>query len=104
MNFSSRSDLKQVIIIPIHKSGDKSDISNYRPISLLPTISNIGVTSRHYQQASMSRMDALLLNDPDIANCWLISFEAHCRVKIITEVPGHDGTSPISIFIMAIRP
>lgn len=33
--------LKKSIIIPIHKSGSKQDISNYRPISLLPTLGKI---------------------------------------------------------------
>ena len=35
------ADLKQAIIIPIHKTGDKSNSSNYRPISLLPSISKL---------------------------------------------------------------
>jgi len=34
-------DLKQAKILPLHKSGDKSDINNYRPISILPTFSKI---------------------------------------------------------------
>lgn len=32
---------KLSLITPIHKSGDKSDILNYRPISIIPTISKI---------------------------------------------------------------
>lgn len=28
-------------IIPIYKSGDKNDIQNYRPISVLPTLSKV---------------------------------------------------------------
>jgi hypothetical protein len=34
-------DLKTSIIHPIYKSGDKEDINNYRPISVLPVISKI---------------------------------------------------------------
>ena len=34
-------DLKIAKIIPVHKSNAKDDISNYRPISLLPSISKI---------------------------------------------------------------
>lgn len=33
--------LKQAVITPIYKGGDKEDISNYRPISVLPAISKI---------------------------------------------------------------
>lgn len=33
--------LKQSIIHPIFKSGDRDDINNYRPISILPVISKI---------------------------------------------------------------
>ena len=29
------------IIVPVHKSGDLADVSNYRPISILPVISKI---------------------------------------------------------------
>lgn len=33
--------LKKAVVYPIYKSGDKHDSSNYRPISVLPTISKI---------------------------------------------------------------
>ena len=38
-NFSS--NLKAADILPTHKKNDKSDIENYRPISILPTLSKI---------------------------------------------------------------
>lgn len=33
--------LKKSIILPIHKSGDKFSINNYRPISILPSLSKV---------------------------------------------------------------
>lgn len=33
--------LKTAIVKPIHKSGDKLQVSNYRPMSILPTISKV---------------------------------------------------------------
>ena len=41
--FSSNfpSNLKVADILPTHKKKDKSDIENYRPISILPTLSKI---------------------------------------------------------------
>jgi hypothetical protein len=34
-------ELKMAKIVPIHKSGDKTDFLNYRPISLLSIIAKI---------------------------------------------------------------
>ena len=41
--FSSNfpSNLKAADVLPTHKKKDKSDIENYRPISILPTLSKI---------------------------------------------------------------
>lgn len=33
--------LKKSIIVPVHKGGDRDDVSNYRPISILPSLSKI---------------------------------------------------------------
>jgi hypothetical protein len=35
------NDLKIANVIPVYKKGDKSDITNYRPISILPTIEKV---------------------------------------------------------------
>ncbi|XP_018493707.1 uncharacterized protein LOC108863702 [Galendromus occidentalis] len=33
--------LKRALLFPVHKSGDRTNISNYRPISLLPTLNKV---------------------------------------------------------------
>jgi len=38
-------------VLPLHKKGDKFNISNYRPISLLPTFSKI------FEKAMCSRLN-----------------------------------------------
>ena len=49
--FSSNflSNLKGADILPTHKKKDKSDIENYRPISILPTLSKIYERWMYYQ-------------------------------------------------------
>ena len=34
-------DWKSAIVVPVHKSGDTTDVNNYRPISVLPVMSKI---------------------------------------------------------------
>lgn len=35
------SQMKKSVVTPVHKSGDKSDVNNYRPISVLPFFSKV---------------------------------------------------------------
>ena len=35
------NEFKKAKIIPVHKKGSKTDVNNYRPISLLPVMSKI---------------------------------------------------------------
>ena len=49
--------LKKAKVIPIHKSGSKTDINNYRPISILPAFSKI------YEKVIVSRLIHYLENN-----------------------------------------
>ena len=43
------SQLKMADVVPIYKSGTKTEVSNYRPISLLPTFSKIFEKTIHHR-------------------------------------------------------
>ena len=43
------SEWKKAKVTPIYKDGDKSDVSNYRPISVLPILSKILERAVHDQ-------------------------------------------------------
>jgi hypothetical protein len=49
--------LKYAVIKPIFKTGDRSDISNYRPISLLPSFSKV------FEKVLYVRMYQYLINN-----------------------------------------
>ena len=51
---------KSTRIMPIYKSGDKQDPSNYRPISILPTISKILEKAIHMQLSAYLEGNKLL--------------------------------------------
>ena len=56
------NELKVARVIPLYKSGDKSDITNYRPISLLPVLSKI------FEKLIHSRMTKFFDENNDIYN------------------------------------
>ena len=53
---------KHAIVVPIHKSGDVEDISNFRPISLLPVLSKILEKVISMQLKNYLECNALLSN------------------------------------------
>ena len=68
MNGIFPSDWKMAKVTPIFKNGSKSDLNNYRPISVIPTVAKIfeKIISDQLYQASLAsaRYTALLLP------CW----------------------------------
>lgn len=56
-------NLKHVKVIPLHKSGNKYDINNYLPISILPAFSKI------FEKALFTRLVSYLENYYLIAEC-----------------------------------
>jgi len=56
------SKLKIARVIPIYKSKDKQSFTNYRPISLLPSISKIYETIVHNQWFSFITINSLMKN------------------------------------------
>lgn len=61
--------LKVSRITPVYKSGDRSNVKNYRPISILPTINKI------FEKALYSRL-IRFLNDNDVLYCKQYGFRS----------------------------
>ncbi len=51
------NELKTANVIPIFKKGDKNDLNNYRPISLLPVLSKV------YEKVSNKQLTSVIDND-----------------------------------------
>jgi hypothetical protein len=54
------AELKIAILIPIYKSGEKMESGNYRPISLLPTFSNIFERIFYYRLSDFLKKQKIL--------------------------------------------
>ena len=77
------SSLKCAKVIPLHKSGSRSDITNYRPISLLSCFSKI-------YEKTMHKMLAKHLNDTDQLFASQFGFrENHSCEHAILEAQSH---------------
>ena len=59
------ASLKIAKIVPIYKSGDKSDVSNYRPISILSPISKILEKLIHVRSINFFNKQSALLTTQD---------------------------------------
>ena len=68
------SALKEAEIIPIHKSGDKSNPNNYRPISLISNIAKI------FEKIIHSNLIKFLLKNKVIST-WQFGFLKNCGTK-----------------------
>ena len=76
--------LKYSQISPIFKKGDKTDMSNYRPISLLTSFSNI------FKRAIYSRLQFHICSHNILAQ------EQYCfRTNFSTELPTYNLTNNI---------
>jgi len=86
-------------IIPLHKSGNKSDLSNYRPISILPIFSKIfEAIMKKYLMLFLSKLN--ILNDKQFGfRPGLSSFDALYTYTSDIYNALHENKSIISIFI-----
>ena len=57
------SEWKTAIVTPLHKSGDKDDAGNYRPISVLPVLSKIMEKAVNLQVVDFLESNILLSNN-----------------------------------------
>ena len=70
-------DRKHAIVTPVHKTGSKSDPSNFRPISVLPIFSKILERAVHRTAFYRNTLRLLLLSNPAFAHCTLRPHATH---------------------------
>jgi hypothetical protein len=93
------SKLKVAKIIPIFKSGNKQDVNNYRPISLLTTISKI------FEKIYYNRLIKFLdKNSAIVNNQYGFRKKSNTSIAIIDMVENileslHENKIPVGVFI-----
>ena len=75
--------MKKAIIIPIHKKENPDEISNYRPISILPTLSKI------FERSAVDQLVEYLENNSLISPNQHAYRKKHSTVTCLTEVINH---------------
>ena len=55
--------LKTAKVLPLHKGGKRDNVSNYRPISIIPAVSKI------YERAMYNRLSDFLSNQNILSDC-----------------------------------
>jgi hypothetical protein len=60
---TSPDRLKYAIVVPLHKRGDRSDMANYRPISLLTTFSKVLETAMYYRLNQHLQINNILVGE-----------------------------------------
>ena len=92
-----QNDLKVAIILPIHKSGCKTQCNNYRPISVLSAVAKIlesviskqletyleenGVITEH--QAGFRRQHSTQTSLLNVTNQWYINMDNGCLIGVL---------------------
>ena len=75
--------MKKAIIIPIHKKENPDDISNYRPISILPTLSKI------LERSAVNQLTEYLEKNNLISPNQHAYRKQHSTITCLTEVINH---------------
>lgn len=86
---------KQAKVIPVYKNGTKSDISNYRPISILNNFSKIieiclyNYIMNHIKHEIIDEQHGFIINKSTVTNLITLTnfineaFDEHCQVDVI---------------------